>query len=446
MSLPLGVAEAIARARAVAAGAAAPPPPPPEPSRPPRVVMDESGRVVDERGNVVEMRRAPRAAPDPAPPKVAPRETHNPYFDPRLAPAERRRGRRAPPLEFVPAGTHARRAQRFRARQLAEEMKEEMRLEAPVADDPLLAAARRREEVPAEEEWWDAGVGEEQVTADVVHPVPDRAVIERAAAATVPVYLTRQERRKIRRQRRLAEHQEKTDLIRFGLVPAPEPRMTLKNMMAVLSNDATLEPTELERKVRAQMASRKRAHEAHNDKHRLTDEQRREKRRRKLAEDTSREVRQALFRVGNLRDPRARFRVDVTTQQHGLTGVSLIHPACHFAFVEGGPRGVRAFERMVLRRIRWGAIGEGGGMDVDAQQEAGDDESESESESDSDGGGPESKLATKVWEGVSNRRLFPTFRFHTAATDEEARRIMQQRSAAHLWDAARHFRPPEAGV
>ena len=66
--------------------------------------------------------------------------------------------------------------------------------------------------------------------------------------------------------------------------------------MGVLGNEAVLDPTKVENMVRKQMAERQDQHEMHNEVGKLTDEQRKEKKAHKLAEDTSNGVRVAVFR------------------------------------------------------------------------------------------------------------------------------------------------------
>ena len=63
--------------------------------------------------------------------------------------------------------------------------------------------------------------------------------------------------------------------------------MKLSNLMRVLGNDAVKDPTKVERHVRRQMEERVRRHEEANESRKLTKEERREKKIRKLKEDTT---------------------------------------------------------------------------------------------------------------------------------------------------------------
>ena len=64
-------------------------------------------------------------------------------------------------------------------------------------------------------------------------------------------------------------------------------KVKLANMMRVLDSAAVADPTKVEKHVREQMAKRQKKHEQDNLARKLTDEQKREKKIRKLQEDTS---------------------------------------------------------------------------------------------------------------------------------------------------------------
>lgn len=66
--------------------------------------------------------------------------------------------------------------------------------------------------------------------------------------------------------------------------------------MRVLGTEAVQDPTKIEAHVRAQMAKRQKAHEDANASRKLTDEQRRDKKIRKLQEDTSLGVNVTVYR------------------------------------------------------------------------------------------------------------------------------------------------------
>ena len=100
----------------------------------------------------------------------------------------------------------------------------------------------------------------------------------------------------MRRQRRLEALKEKQDKINLGILPPDAPKVKIANLMNVLGNEAIQDPTKVETMVRKQMAERQDQHDMHNSLGKLTEEQRKEKKAQKLAEDTSNGVKVAVFR------------------------------------------------------------------------------------------------------------------------------------------------------
>lgn len=72
--------------------------------------------------------------------------------------------------------------------------------------------------------------------------------------------------------------------------------MKLTNLMRVLGQEAVQDPTMIEARVRREMETRKSTHEQANAERKLTEEQSREKKKRKLEEDTSKVVEVAVFK------------------------------------------------------------------------------------------------------------------------------------------------------
>lgn len=70
----------------------------------------------------------------------------------------------------------------------------------------------------------------------------------------------------------------------------------LKNLMKVLTSDAVQDPTRVEARVRREVAQRKHTHEKMNAERKLTDEQRREKKEAKKAEQEKRGIFGACFK------------------------------------------------------------------------------------------------------------------------------------------------------
>jgi len=164
----------------------------------------------------------------------------------------------------------------------------------------------------------------------VQHPVPVRPIGGGdKGVAVLPMYMTREERKKLRRTTRKQRELEKRDKMMMGLIPAPEPKFKLSNFMKVLGDQAVADPSKVEMKVLQQMQQRVLNHEMRNLAAKLTPQQRKEKRLRKLQEDTSRAVHVAVFRVRDFSNLKYRFKVDVNAQQRFLSGVGIYCPFVH---------------------------------------------------------------------------------------------------------------------
>ena len=87
-------------------------------------------------------------------------------------------------------------------------------------------------------------------------------------------------------------------------MPPPEPKVKLANMMRVLGDSAVADPSKLEKQVLQQVAQRQKNHDMRNLARKLTPQERKEKKRKKMIEDTSLESHVALFRVGELSETR----------------------------------------------------------------------------------------------------------------------------------------------
>ena len=220
---------------------------------------------------------------------------------------------------------------------------------APSARAGFAAAAateRRATSLPSlpkdgETEWWDRtlvlhGAYDEDapmftndaLTLYVEHPVPLDPPVggEPVAPPPQPLPLTKVEQKKLRTQRRVAREQEKQEMIRQGLLEPPKPKVKISNLMRVLTDSAVRDPTAIEKEVRAQMAERAEAHEDRNLARALTPAERKEKKLRKMFEDSQtklggvNETHVRVYRIESLSNPKHRFRVDVNAQENHLTG------------------------------------------------------------------------------------------------------------------------------
>eukprot|EP00937_MAST-01D_sp_MAST-1D-sp2_P003648 g3648.t1 len=270
----------------------------------------------------------------------------------------------------------------------------------------------------------------------VEHPVAIVAAADLLAAdepAAQQVMLTKEERKRLRRQTRLEREREKQDKIALGLMPAPEPKVKISNMMRVLGEQAVADPSRVEKQVMDAVQQRQAAHDARNHARMLPKEERKAKNVAKMKAEGAGalgETHVAVFWVADLSCGQKRFKVDVNAQQNHLTGgvVTCASERLNLVVVEGGGKGVKRFTKLMTRRLNWA---------VNA-----DDEREGEGADGSpamDTSGPASarppNTCELVWEGIVTKKLFNNFRFQECRSSETARKVLEAKGCAHYWDS-----------
>ncbi|GLH15173.1 U4/U6 small nuclear ribonucleoprotein Prp3 [Gryllus bimaculatus] len=358
------------------------------------------------------------------------------FFDPRVGSKPAVRGKRA--LRFHEPGKFQQLAERMRMKAQLERLQNEIsqiaRKTGISSATKLALMAPRGEALGAEDvpkvEWWDSvlvGAGgyppdveqtssilkAEAITHLVEHPTQMRPPTDPLKPAYLPVFLTKKERKKLRRQNRREAWKEEQEKIRLGLEPPPEPKLRLSNLMRVLGTEATQDPTRVEAHVRAQMLKRQRAHEQANAARRLTAEQRRDKKTRRLQEDTSLGVCVCVYRVKELTNASKKFKVETNAKQLFLTGCVVLFRDCNVVVVEGGPKQLKKYKRLMMNRIKW----------------------EEDTVRDPEGVATPNKCHV-VWEGMSKQRNFGEVIFKVCPSERLARDHFKKHNVEHYWDLA----------
>jgi U4/U6 small nuclear ribonucleoprotein PRP3 len=107
------------------------------------------------------------------------------------------------------------------------------------------------------------------ITHLLEHPVPFKT-LQQETACTIPLFLTRDEKKRMRRKKRMDRLKEIQDKQKLGLVEPPPPKVKLSNMMKVFTNQAVSDPSKLEQEVRNQIKARLEKHLEANQKRKLT--------------------------------------------------------------------------------------------------------------------------------------------------------------------------------
>jgi len=413
------------------------------PDKPVALIIDESGRTVDSSGKAIQLTahiptlRANQLAmvkkmesTMPAKEEIKkpkPEKQDNTYLDPRVGQRPAARTKRV--MVFHDAGKFQDEANRLRMKAQLEKLQSDI---SSIARKTGISSATQlaklvpkgdKDEKEPDIEWWDQlligstnyenwVVRPGAISNLIEHPIQLRPM-ESSRPVHVPMFLTKKEHKKLRRQNRREAWKEKQDKIRLGLVAPDEPKVKMSNLMRVLGNEQILDPTKVEGQVRAQMAKRKTDHETANAERKLTPAQKKEKNARKLKEDTSAGIHVAVYRVKDLRNPAKKWKLEKNAQQLFLTGTVLLYQDVNIVVVEGGPKQQKKYQQLMLRRIKWS---EEKYLDKDGTEH--------------------DNLAELVWEGQTKQRNFGDMKFKLCPTEGFAREHFKKAGCEHYWDHA----------
>ncbi|XDV39801.1 hypothetical protein PO909_008988 [Leuciscus waleckii] len=443
----------VALANLHAMGIAPPKVEPREITKPTPLILDELGRTVDASGKEVELThrmptlkaniRAVKREQFRQQLKEKPSDDleSTSYFDSRVALTPAQRAKKG--FRFHEQGRFEKIAQRIRTKAQLEKLQMEIAQAAKKtgiqASTKLALIAPKKEmgegEIPRIE-WWDSYILPSHielsactnldevelhgVTNLLEHPIQMAPPVDTDKPVTLGVYLTKKEQKKLRRQTRREGQKEVQEKVRLGLMPPPEPKVRISNLMRVLGTEAVQDPTKVEAHVRAQMAKRQKAHEEANAARKLTTEQRKEKKVKKLKEDLSHGVHIAVYRIRNLYNPAKKFKVEANANQLYLTGTVVLHRDLNIVVVEGGPKSQKKFKRLMLSRIKW-----------DEPNSKRDEPQDSDDE-----GSRKNNKCTLVWEGTAKERSYGEVKFKQCPTENMAREHFKKHGTEHYWDLA----------
>uniref|UniRef100_A0A0K0DUQ7 U4/U6 small nuclear ribonucleoprotein Prp3 n=1 Tax=Strongyloides stercoralis TaxID=6248 RepID=A0A0K0DUQ7_STRER len=354
-------------------------------------------------------------------------------YDPSLQVRKPHSSRKREPFRFFKPGEIVKKAMLARAK---------FKLQHDLSEIPVLLDEKKID-VPSIE-WWDKFILERDnynklptvdellseeyshmITELVEHPVKKKPPNEPEKEIYPVAYLTKKEQKKIRRQNRKEIQKEQAERVRLGLEKPPEPKVKLSNLMRVLGTEAVQDPTKMEAHVKKQVAERLKKHIDANESRKLTDEERAEKKRRKIAEDTSLGVHVSIYKVKSLQNPSKKYKVETNAKQCQMTGIVICTENFSIVVVEGGPKQQKYYKRLMLHRIKWN------------EEEIG------ESSSDTKDVPSSSKVnlndCNLIWEGVVLKRNFIGMKTIFAENPKQARDLLEKHKVAHYWDYVINF-------
>lgn len=238
------------------------------------------------------------------------------------------------------------------------------------------------------------------------------ALAESITAQPKPLFLTKAERKKIRRERRLAEQRDRQEQIRLGLLPPDQPKQKLSSLITLGTKQlsevgaAVSEPSAREAAIRQAMAERQAQHEAANQERALDAEGRREKLIKRYREDlTEGQVHCLLIRINSAVTGKDMFKLCANARQNHLLGMLAIVSDMSAVYVEGGPAAVKRYRHLVTSRM------------PDLQSHV-------------------------IHEGLKRRPDFT--KFHSEISNEfDARCLMEKHGCLEMWTALKSYIPPQ---
>ena len=298
----------------------------------------------------------------------------NPYID-KSSLAKRQNERPSRELKFNRQGKFVEAAENMRAEKEIEELKRKIEESARKAglDMEVVADICDHKEAPLAE-WWDEqylpsgsyeDVEKREISFEFVKMLIQRPALIRKPGdsdeVSIPLFLTPEERKKIRRQRRLEEQKEKREKIMLGLIPEPEQKcishlkfiVKMSTFMKVLANQAIQDPTKMEELVKQQAKKRLEEHLKANEERKLTDEEKAAKVRRKLKADLDAGHECVVFLLPKNDDfsKKIIFKIQVNAKQLWLSGCLIIHPPHSFVIVQGGKKSIKKYKKLMLQRL-----------------------------------------------------------------------------------------------
>ncbi|SPJ75430.1 related to U4/U6 small nuclear ribonucleoprotein hPrp3 [Fusarium torulosum] len=382
----------------------------------------------------------------------------NPYFDPNIsAQPSGGKARQSRSLVFNQKGKYIAQANALRRQAALEAMKKRIAEQTRKAgiDDDLDVEKNFVVDAPPNIEWWDEGLvdggsydvlddpsklklttSDSIITEYIQHPVALEPPQDRHVPAAKPMFLTRTEQAKLRRQRRMAELKEMQAKIRLGLVPAPPPKVKKGNLMRVLGDVAVKDPTAVEARVNREIAERHQKHVETNEDRKLNKDQKHDKLATNQEKDAEKGIHMLVFKIGSLANGQHRYKIGVNAEQLALTGICIMHPKFNLVIVEGGEWSIKKYKKLMLNRIDW--TENSPSKDRDGKQGATRDWLLAEKDNGElkDMSMNECKL---VFEGEEKARAFRKWGSKVCETDSEARDALARTKMDNFWQLAKGF-------
>ena len=134
-----------------------------------------------------------------------------------------------------------------------------------------------------------------------------------------------------------------------------------------------------------------------------------------------------MFRIKHCSHPKLRFKIEKNAQQYELTGIVIVHPKCNIVIVEGGPKAIKLYKRLMLRRIDWNDLPAPKNLQADETQMDVDSPILKEGED---------NTCYLVWSGPVKNKSFKKFTWRSFESEKMAREELGKWNVENYWDVA----------
>ncbi|KAI5951780.1 PRP3 [Candida jiufengensis] len=279
---------------------------------------------------------------------------------------------------------------------------------------------------------------EQPITIYIQHPVLIPPIWNNPEQNQLkPMFLTKKERKRIRKNDRQIKHKEKQDRIKLGLEPPPPPKVKLSNLMNVLTNESIRDPTAVENKVKQEIEERLQKHLADNEARKLTKDEKNAKIYEKQEKDLAKGIFSTVYKIDNLDNPSHAFKVDKNATQHNLYGICLKNPEFNLIIVEGGEKSIKQYKKLLMNRIKWEEVISNEGEDEAMIETSNSNKSNGDNDDDDN----DTKNSCKIiWEGQLPDVNFQKWSIMYSRNDDEAMNVLKKFKLENYWRLAKTYK------
>lgn len=264
------------------------------------------------------------------------------------------------------------------------------------------------------------------ITKYIQHPIPiGNQRLIRLEKTSLPVFLTKKERIRIRKRKREKINSEVRDKQHLGLIDPPKPKLTYKNFMNVLSTSAVKDPSKIEEEVQKAYLNRNKKMIEDNNRRKLTAQMKKEKLKNKLEKSLALECNSMIIRLSKYPTPKQIFKLRKNIKKYCLSGFllcvaskqleeevvcplgktreGLVVKTQIMLFLEGSKLGMNKIRSLIERRIRWGDTN-----------------------------------VIFVWEGNSFKKVFKRFNLKVVKDESELKKFLNNKNMLFFWNNCQH--------